>query len=45
MEIEWLKDFKRVVLLNPYRRPFLVAIVYKNNPLQASLIPFFRFVF
>jgi hypothetical protein len=31
MENEWLKDFKGVNLLNPYLRPFLLAIVAKTN--------------
>ena len=49
MEIEWLKDFKRVVLLNSYRRPFLVAIVYKTIHFRHLLFrfsdSFFRHLF
>jgi len=45
MESEWLKDFKGVILLNPYFRPFLLAIVCKNKPLRHFLFRFSGFFF
>jgi hypothetical protein len=44
MESEWLKDFKGVILLNPYLRPFLLAIVCKNN-LSDTFYPVFQVSF
>jgi len=40
MEDEWLKDFKGVCLLNPYLRPFLLAIITKNKSLRHYLFRF-----